>query len=129
MNILVVDDNPMLSMALADHLASRGHNVTSAVEGRQAEQLFRQRPFDLVVTDLVMPDLDGITLLETLRQSNDRFAAIVITGFSELLDDEHARIDAVDVASVITKPFAFADIDAAIGRLAQHGAADTPAPG
>ena len=114
MKILVVDDNPILTMVLSDHFAARGHSVVPAYNGRLGSLFCEQRHFDLVVVDFVLPDLDGIEVLERLRQRNRNTRAIIITGFPERLEDEAARLVGLDVEAVIEKPFDFSVVDEVI---------------
>jgi signal transduction histidine kinase/ActR/RegA family two-component response regulator len=66
-SVLVVDDDPVNRALVADLLASLGFNVRRAIDGRDAFEQIRREPVDLVVTDLVMPRLDGMELIETIR--------------------------------------------------------------
>lgn len=111
MRILVLDDDPILTMVLSDHLAERGHSVVPAYNGRLGVIFCEQKQFDLVVVDLVLPEMNGIDVLERLRQKDRNARAIIITGFPELLEEEAARLVGLDVEAVIEKPFAFSDVD------------------
>ncbi len=117
MKILVVDDNRLLASILADHLSARGHAVVAAFDGRMAEVFCDRDHYDLVVIDMVLPEVDGVDLLERLRRKKKSCRAIAITGFSELASAESARMDALGVATVIQKPFSFADVDGAVDNL------------
>ena len=120
MNILVLDDDPILTMVLSDHLAERGHNVVPAYDGNLGVVFCEQKYFDLVLVDYVLPKRNGIEVLERLRQTNHTARAVLITGFPELLQKESARLAGLDVEAVIEKPFSFAQIDA----LVDHSGAD-----
>jgi DNA-binding response OmpR family regulator len=130
--ILVVDDNVILSTVLADHLKEQGHEVTSAYDGQQAQQIGHRDRFELVITDLVLPGMDGLSLLERLRDDAPGMRAILISGFTELLEEEAIRIDSIGADSVISKPFEFAEIDAVIAGLGKQpgrpSAQPTPSP-
>ena len=117
MRILVAEDNHILGKILADHLAARGHDVVPVHEGRLASIFCRERHFDVIVVDLVMPDVYGIDVLEDLHAQNCMPHAIVITGFPELLEEMSARLAAVGVDAVVQKPFSFSVIDDALERL------------
>jgi DNA-binding response OmpR family regulator len=117
MRILVAEDNHILAKILADHLAAHGHEVIPAYDGRLASIFCRQRDFDALVIDLVMPDVYGIDVLEELHAHNRMPHVIVITGFPELLDDMSPRLAAIGVDAVIQKPFSFSEIDDALARL------------
>jgi DNA-binding response OmpR family regulator len=119
MRILIVDDNRLLTTILADHLVARGHTVIPAFDGRMAEVFCDRDRFDLLVIDMVLPQLDGIDLLERLRSKQSPAQVIVVTGFPELAQGESGRLAALDVAAVLHKPFSFSDVDDVMERLTQ----------
>ncbi len=116
MKILVADDNHLLAMILADHLRERGHRAVPAYDGNLALAFCEQTNYDWLVLDMVLPNLGGIDVLERLRQKNQTFRAIIITGFPELLEEESARLEALGVEAVIQKPFSFSDVDEVVER-------------
>lgn len=119
MRILVIDDNRLLATILADHLAARGHEVHAAFDGHLAEVFCDRDVYDLLVVDLVLPKVDGVDLLQRLRQKNHHCQVIVITGFPELATEESARLKTLDVVAVIQKPFSFSEVDDVVQRLSQ----------
>jgi len=119
MRILIVDDNRLLATILADHLVARGHTVVPAYDGKMAEVFCGRDRFDLLVIDMVLPQLDGIDLLERLRAKQSPARVIVITGFPELAQEEKGRLAALDVAAVLHKPFSFSDVDDVMQGLDQ----------
>jgi CheY-like chemotaxis protein len=68
MRILVVDDEKIKRVTLADDLTAQGHEVVTACDGREALDKLSQERFDVVVTDLKMPGIDGIELLKRIKQ-------------------------------------------------------------
>jgi DNA-binding response OmpR family regulator len=118
MKILVVDDNRLLATILADHLIARGHEAVAAFDGHLAEIFCDRDDYDLVVMDMVLPERDGVDVLERLREKHHRCRALVITGFSELREKESERLQRLDVTAVLEKPFSFADVDAIVERVA-----------
>ena len=116
MKILVVDDNHLLSMILADHLRERGHRVVPAFDGKLALAFCEQTTYDWRVIDLVLPELGGIGVLERLRQQGQTIRVIVITGFPELVEEESPRLEALGVEAVIQKPFSFSDVHDVVER-------------
>src|SRR2546427_4415365 len=67
--ILVVEDDPRLASTLDRVLAAEGHDVEVAVDGNDALHRARERPFDLVVLDIMLPGLDGISVCRRLRST------------------------------------------------------------
>lgn len=120
--ILIVDDSPDSLEMLQILLAAEGAQVTAAASGLTALQLARAHDFDLVVSDISMPEMDGYELLQTLR-AEPRFTslpAIALTGFGR--PEDIARVRAVGFTSHLTKPI---DLDyfLELARLALHKAA------
>lgn len=117
--VLLVDDEVPLRQALAEMLTFDGIDVVEAGSAREAERLFEPRAFDVVVTDLRLPDESGIEMLGRLRRADPAFAAVVTTGYGSF-DDAVAAIGH-RVSAFLTKPFSLADLAAAI-REASPGA-------
>ncbi|MGH7286237.1 MAG: hybrid sensor histidine kinase/response regulator, partial [Polyangiaceae bacterium] len=83
--ILLVDDEPRNVAVLEGHLASFGHELVRALDGRSALALFESSPFDLVLLDLVMPGFDGIDVLAHIRAnpSSAHVPVIIVTAYGE----------------------------------------------
>jgi CheY-like chemotaxis protein len=123
--ILVVDDEPQVRSIMADLLRARGHDVAEAANGRLALDLIRRRPFDLVISDLRMPDLGGQGLYEQLGNFAgallDRF--IVVTG----ADDAGCEFFETQTrVPVIRKPFKLAELSEAVLRVLQRDSGSGP---
>jgi DNA-binding response OmpR family regulator len=78
MKILVVDDEPPICMIVSRLLKQTGHEVVTAENGRIAWELFQSERFEMVITDLVMPEMDGLDLIRNLRSSNQGAYTYVI---------------------------------------------------
>jgi EAL domain-containing protein (putative c-di-GMP-specific phosphodiesterase class I) len=78
--VLIVDDEPALLRGLARVLGSRGYAVTTAPNGTEAQRTFAHGHFDLVLTDISMPECDGLTLLQQVRNTDKDIPVILITG-------------------------------------------------
>src|SRR5262249_32845980 len=76
--VLVVDDDPAIASTFSAILRSEGYAVVSTGSGAEALQLAQQRTFDLVLLDLVMPGMDGLTALERLRAAAPRTAIVIL---------------------------------------------------
>lgn len=79
-HVLVVDDEPLAIIALRDVLEWSGLRVTTAADGEAAMRAFRDSPADLLITDLMMPRMDGATLIGRLRETTPGLPVIVMTG-------------------------------------------------
>lgn len=78
--VLVVDDEPNIRRLIKDALSTQGHTIEEAVDGVDAAKRLRDDPFDIVVTDLKMPRMDGARLAELARQIVPGIGVIVLTG-------------------------------------------------
>jgi excisionase family DNA binding protein len=101
--ILVVDDEAVIRDLLSKTLALAEYDVDLAPDGRHALERLRIIPYDLVITDLKMPGIDGLTVIREARRLKADIPVIIITGFSS----EASAIEAVNlgVSGYLTKPF------------------------
>jgi CheY-like chemotaxis protein len=81
-SILVIDDNDPVRGFLRAALESRGHSVAEAAQGRSAVQRLRESPVDLVLTDIYMPDCDGLEVIMTLRREFPEVRIVAMSGGS-----------------------------------------------
>ncbi len=77
--ILIVEDDPTVGESLRLLLKKRGYSILLAANGREAFPLFQQKMIDLVITDVVMPKMDGIELLEAVKRLRPETEVIVIS--------------------------------------------------
>lgn len=107
MKVLVVDDVPAVQVAIGAALKTAGHAVTTASSGRQALGCLEADSFDVVVTDIWMPDGDGLRLIKQLRARDNPPRVIVITGGGPNLSIELAGslAEVWGAEHVLVKPF------------------------
>lgn len=114
--ILVVEDNLIVQRVLGHTLRQRQHVVTTADHGVHALERLAASPFDLVIADLMMPEMDGLTLVRHLR-ADDRYRqlpVIMLTASGDDADRIAARAEGVD--DFLTKPTSSGDLLAAVDR-------------
>jgi two-component system response regulator HydG len=101
--LLIVDDHDAMREGMAVILAKQGHQVATARGGREGLQAYLQRPFDAVISDLKMDDLDGIELLKRIRAHDADAVVMVVTAHGSI----EAAVDAMreGACDFITKPF------------------------
>ena len=101
--VLVVDDEASIRDLLAKTLALAEYDVDVAPDGRSALERMRMYPYDLLIADLKMPGMDGLTVIREAKRYKADLPVIIITGFST----ESSAIEAVNlgVAGYLTKPF------------------------
>ena len=99
--ILIVDDEEMDRVLLSQILQQAGHEALFAPNGEAALRIWNKSPVDLVVTDIVMPGLDGLGLLEALKEEDPWIRVIAISGVTAKKLNEAARAGAL---AILTKP-------------------------
>ena len=123
-NILVVDDEPQITRVLKTALSSRGYAIRTASDGDDALQVMKLWTPDLVITDLRMPNMDGVELCRYLRAKS----GIPILVLS-VRNEERIKIDALDAGAddYITKPFSIDELLARVrAALRRASAAQQP---
>lgn len=101
--VLVIDDEEIMREILETLLSREGYAVRTATHGAQGLELARSQPFDAVIVDMMMPDLDGLQVLEQLHKHDDELPVIMITAFASMENAIQAmKRGAFDY---ITKPF------------------------
>ena len=110
LRILVVDDEPTIAQLIADVLTGDGYDVDTAPDGLAALELIGRRAYDLILSDLRMPELDGLGLYRELERTRPGLARrfVFITGTSEHTDYQGLIADIA--APVLTKPFDMAEL-------------------
>jgi DNA-binding NtrC family response regulator len=118
----VVDDEPKLGKLTAEMLALDGHAVVRAGGGRDALALLAARAFDVVVTDLRMPDVDGFAVLGAARALPAPPEVVIVTAYGSA-ESAVAAMKA-GAADYVTKPFSMDELRMRVGRLAAQLAAE-----
>lgn len=108
LRILVVDDEESIRYTLSEYLNSAGYEVVAANDGADALQKFIHGKFDCIVSDFMMPRIDGLELLKRIRIMDSDVIFIMITGFSKM--DTEANAIEEGAYAYLTKPFRLADI-------------------
>jgi two-component system cell cycle response regulator CpdR len=117
-SILVVEDAKYLQKLISETLKLRGHEVVFAESGKGAYRLCQEDPFDLIITDIVMPDMDGIELIRSLRASRSQAPILAVSGAFE----GTLKIAlALGAAATLKKPFGPADLLAAVDKIFANG--------
>ena len=112
--VLVVDDEASIRDLLSKTLALAEYDVDAAPDGRSALERMRLYPYDLLIADLKMPGMDGLTVIREAKRYKAELPVIIITGFST----ESSAIEAVNlgVAGYLTKPFRVPQVLAAAAK-------------
>jgi len=112
--ILIAEDEDAIRLALSLLLRRHGFQVEEARNGKDALSLLRSRRFALLITDIQMPEMDGLDLLAAVEKQGDRPPVIVISGYGnrQLLSLLDGRVSAY-----LDKPFQAADLIAQVNRV------------
>src|SRR5262249_7988847 len=127
LRVLVVDDEPMLVTMLQRMLATDGHTVTCCTDGERALECFEHQRFDLVLTDLSMPEMNGWEVARAIRARRPDQPIAFLTGWGQQLDE--AQMAALDVRHVLAKPFRREDLRQLVLRAAAATGAPRGGPG
>lgn len=118
MRILFVEDEPSIAEAVASLLKKQHYSVDLAYDGETGLDYAASGVYDLLVLDIMLPKIDGITLLKTLRKQNIRTPIIMLTAKSEV-DDKVLGLDA-GADDYLTKPFQMKELLARIRSLSRR---------
>src|ERR1700757_4184228 len=117
-HILVVDDEEAIREVVSTMLESRGYRCTAVSNGRAAQEYVRKETPDLVLSDMIMPEMDGIKLLDWLRSFDPEVPVIMVTAIHDISTAlEAIRRGAYDY---ILKPFEKDQLYHGVGRALQH---------
>jgi two-component system OmpR family response regulator len=124
--LLVVDDEPFLCDAVAASLRFLGFDVTTAGTGANALRLARDRPFDLVVLDVILPDTDGFEVVRRLRAEGSRVPVIFLTA----RDTQADKVTGLTIGGddYMTKPFGLEELAARVRTVLRRTRPGTAGP-
>ncbi len=116
-HLLVADDEPGIRRVLQAVFAKDGYTVHLAENGRKALEIAAVQPISVLVTDLIMPDMNGVDLLKRIRDKRPEVVAVMITAYGTI----KTAVDAIRLgaADYITKPFDVGEIRAVVARAVQ----------
>lgn len=123
-HILLVEDEPFLARVVKDSLEQRSYAVTHAVDGRRAYDLFEQGDFALCIVDVMLPQVDGFTLVKQIRRINNQVPILFLT----------ARADTADVMEgyssggndYLKKPFSLEELFLRVAELLRRSGGEEP---
>lgn len=116
--ILVIDDEKGLVDIITEVLSGEGYDVTGLSDSKEAVKIINENHFDLVITDLKMPGIDGIEITNTVKNKSEDTEVIVITGYASL--ESAVESFKKDVYDYLLKPFNIADIASTVKRAVER---------
>lgn len=106
--ILIVEDSEDFKNLLRDFLTKQGIEVVNTSNGKEALKILDNTQLDLVLSDIRMPEMDGVVLLKKIKEKQPSLPVILMTGFSHILETETAH--SLGASDFISKPFDLKDL-------------------
>jgi DNA-binding response OmpR family regulator len=122
LKILVIEDNQDLAANLLEFLAAKGHIVDSATDGTTGLNLATAGNHDVIVLDLVLPGMDGITLCRRLREDAHKHTPVLMLTARDSLEDKILGLES-GADDYVVKPFALREVEARLLAMARRTAA------
>ena len=122
LSILVIDDEEFVRETLAEILAALAHDVQTVDSGRAALEKIATSDFDVVFTDLAMPEMDGWETARAIRQAKPNLPVVLVTGYGATAEAPVGERDLVD--AIIGKPFAFDQVTAVLAKVCSEAKVD-----
>ncbi len=105
-NILVVDDEEPVRYTICKTLKREGHEVREAADGQEALEAMEKAPSDLVITDIIMPNIEGVELVVSLRERFPSLPIVAISGGGRVHKDNYlSMMGALGANAIMAKPF------------------------
>ncbi len=115
--ILIIDDEELALSLLKKILEGEGYEVVEALDGQRGLDLFKEKPTDLVITDIVMPVKDGLSTIMELRQIAKDLPVIAISGGGSIAKERYLTVASYLNVRTIPKPFTREQIVVAVKEL------------
>lgn len=112
--LLVVDDEARMCNSLCELLSTDGYDVTSCQSGREAIDLIKKQHFDLVLTDIKMPEVTGLDILQAAKATDPELVVILMTGYASL----ESALEAIKIGAFeyLLKPVEFSQLEVSVAR-------------
>jgi two-component system OmpR family response regulator len=124
MRILLIEDDRQLAAYLQKALQEAGMAVDLAEDGREGLFLAAGEPYDALIVDRMLPQLDGLSILRTLRASDNHVPVLILSAMGEV--DDRVRGLQAGGDDYLVKPFAFSELHARLEALLRRGRTDAP---
>jgi DNA-binding response OmpR family regulator len=121
MHLLLIEDHRDIAANIAEYFEARGDTVEHAVEGARGLQLALGNAYDAIVLDIMLPELDGLSLCRNLRQAGRTRVPVLMLTAKDLLEDKIEGFEA-GADDYLVKPFSLAELDARLKALVRRAA-------
>lgn len=127
-HILIIDDNDELRNIVKAAIEADGHTTATARDGVEGVQVFTDGRFDLIISDVFMPNKDGIQTIVEIREMDEEIPIITVSAGASFISASDTLDDACALGAneVLTKPFAISELRAAVARQLAGASAHTP---
>src|SRR3990170_852760 len=125
--ILIVEDDPQMRQGLAEMLGDVGYKVTAVGSGSEAIAKIKKQEFDVVLTDLVMPNVSGIEVLKEIKRHRPEIHVIMITAFATIESAVQAMKEGA--SDYVSKPFKIDEVQITIKRVIEEAKFERKAQG
>lgn len=117
--LLIIEDNPAIVDNLTDFLERRGYILDFAMDGIGGLHLSLTNDYDVIILDIMLPGMDGITVCQNLRKGADRYIPVIMLTARDTLEDKLIGFDS-GADDYLVKPFALKELEARIKALAKR---------
>jgi len=114
-SLLVIDDEKLVRWSIQQSMEKEDFKVVSSADGNDAIEKIQKERFDVIITDLVMPGMNGLEVARRAREIHPETKIIMMTAHGSLLDRQEAQ--KVGVTNFINKPFQVNEVKAIVSRL------------
>jgi two-component system OmpR family response regulator len=125
MRVLIVEDDPKIASFVAKGLKQAGFAVDRAANGQEGLELARSAPYDAAIVDIMLPRLDGLSLIERLRAEGVRTPVLILSARHSV--DDKVRGFQTGGDDYLTKPFSFEELQARVQALIRRATLSVPA--
>ena len=116
--ILVIDDEEQIRTIIKKILEAEGYNVVVAGDGKEGLKAFNESPVDLVITDIIMPEKEGIEIIRDLKNNSENIKIIAISGGGNIGPDEYLFLaKKLGVDMTLAKPFRRNELISAVSEV------------
>ena len=116
--VLIIDDEEDIRTVLKDMLGMSGYEVDTAEDGRKAKELYDKTEYDVVITDIIMPEQDGFEVILDYRSKNQIDRVIAISGGGRTSSEDYLNIAShFGVSSIFSKPPNYKDLIAKVDEI------------
>ena len=116
--ILIIDDEPHILMMLKKMMEKAGYEIDLAANGKEGMELFQKSPSDLVITDIIMPEKEGLETIREMKRMQPKLKIIAMSGGGKISAENYLETASIFGATrIIQKPFTQNDMVSAVREL------------